>query len=55
MEKTLVQFGSIFRHKEKEYVFLAQTDEILYAALILDDGQTRQLKNMSEKLRTHNE
>ena len=52
MEKTLAQFGSIFRHKEKDYIFLAQTDEILYAALILDEGQTRQLQNISDRVET---
>lgn len=52
MERTLVQFGDVFRFKEKEYVFLAQTDDVLYAGLILDDYFTQQLLKMSDKVET---
>lgn len=33
---TSLLFGDIFRYNEKEYIFLAKTEEILYAAQILN-------------------
>ncbi len=52
MDKTLVQFGDIFRYKEKDFVFLAQTDELLYAALILDDENSERLRVLSDRAET---
>lgn len=50
MEETLVKFGDVFRYRETEYVFLAQTDEVVYAAKILDDEMTGKLQVMSDRL-----
>ena len=33
---TSLLFGDIFRYNEKEYIFLAKTEEVLYAAQILN-------------------
>jgi len=40
-------FGDTFRHREKEYVYLAQTGDILYAALILPQDESRELNKYS--------
>lgn len=44
-----VKFGDVFRHKEEDYVYLAQTDETLYAAKILNNFDTRAVNNLYEK------
>lgn len=43
MVGTMATFGCIFRFDEKEYVFLAQTSEIIYAARILDIEMTHRI------------
>jgi len=43
------KFGDIFRYKEDEYVFLAQSDGIIYAAQILDKEKTNQILRLYEK------
>src|SRR5579872_1245695 len=48
MDGQLIQFGDIFRHNEKEYVFLAQSD-VVYAALILDEAMTQKVSELSDK------
>lgn len=40
----LLNFGDIFRFREKEYVHLARTEEMWYAALILDKEKTKDLE-----------
>jgi len=54
MDGNIVKFGDVFRHNEKEYVFLAQTDEIVYAAKILDKITTNTLKEMSDRVEVKN-
>ncbi|MEK7070002.1 MAG: hypothetical protein AAB818_00215 [Patescibacteria group bacterium] len=54
MNGSIVKFGDVFRHNEEDYVFLAQTDEIIYAAKILDKVITDSLKNMSDKIEATN-
>jgi len=49
----MLKFGSIFKHKEKDYVYLAQTDEILYSALILDIQMSEMVKKAFENLCKH--
>jgi len=44
-----IKFGDIFRYKEEEYVFLAKTDEIVYAGQILDKAKTRKIDDLCEK------
>jgi hypothetical protein len=43
----MIKFGSVFRHRENYYVYLGQTDDIIYAARILDNSQTKQLQNLT--------
>ena len=39
----MINFGTIFRFKELYYIYLVQTDDVLYAAKILDKELTKQL------------
>lgn len=43
-----IKFGDVFRYKEKEYVFLAKTDKVIYAAEILSSDLTTQLLRQHE-------
>lgn len=45
----MIKFGDVFRHNEKEYVFLAQVDDIIYAAEILSHEFTQKVKMMYER------
>ena len=54
MEGVLVKFGDIFRHREREYVFLAETDDAVYAAKILDEDETKSFEQISERLEATN-
>ena len=45
----LVKFGDVFRFHEQEFVFLAQTDELTYAAKILDQKFTSQVVSLYER------
>src|SRR3989344_3995792 len=48
----MIKFGDVFRFNEQEFVFLAQTGEITYAAKILSKeltGQVLQLSAIREK------
>lgn len=45
----MIKFGDVFRHSEKEYVFLAQADEIIYAAEILNSEYTKKVRLMYEQ------
>ena len=45
----MIKFGDIFRHNEKEYVFLAQVDDIIYAAEILNTENTKKVEWMYEQ------
>ena len=49
----MLKFGSTFKHREKDYVYLAHTDEILYSALILDIQMSEMVKSMWENLCKH--
>lgn len=42
-------FGDIFRYNEELYVFLAATDEIIYAAKILDPDTVEQIEILNNK------
>ncbi len=44
----IVKFGDVFRHTEEDYVFLAQTDGIIYAAKILDEEKTAATQKLNE-------
>lgn len=44
----MIKFGDTFLHKEKEYVFLAKTEDIVYAAQILDEQKTNNVNRLYE-------
>ena len=45
----MVRFGSIFRYNENQYVYLGQTEDIIYAARILNRDQTQELQRLNKK------
>jgi hypothetical protein len=46
----MVKFGDVFRYGEKEYVYLAKTDDIIYAAQILDSEKSAMVLDMRLRL-----
>jgi hypothetical protein len=46
----LIKFGDVFVYKGTEWVFLAKTEELLFAAQILDKEQTAQIDLLFNKL-----
>lgn len=42
-------FGDVFRYNNKEYIFLAETEEIWYAAEVLNAKLTKQLDDLYQK------
>lgn len=46
----MLKFGNIFKYKEKDYVFLAHTEEILFSALILDKQMSKIVREKFENL-----
>ncbi len=57
MDGTLVTFGDVFRYNEEFYVYLALNADagILYAARILNEGQTKAFDKMSIKSKIDDE
>ncbi|MDP3934862.1 MAG: hypothetical protein Q8Q46_01430 [Candidatus Giovannonibacteria bacterium] len=45
-----IKFGDVFKYKEKEYVYLVKTDEILYVAAILNKEDTSRVNTRYENL-----
>lgn len=45
----MIKFGDVFRFSEQEFVFLAQTDKITYAAKVLDLDNTKAVMSLYEK------
>jgi len=41
MLKEILNFGDTFRYAEKEYVYLAQVGDLVYALLILSEESTK--------------
>ena len=50
MTSLLIKFGDVFKYRDKDYVYLAKTDEVLYVAQILSQEHTKQLNHQSEKI-----
>lgn len=46
----LIKFGDIFGFNEKDFVFLAKTEDIVYAAEVLNMDQSRQFKVLCDKV-----
>lgn len=44
----IIKFGDVFMHKEKEYIFLAKIDEILYTAEILNKEFSQNINRLYE-------
>ncbi|MFA5954259.1 MAG: hypothetical protein WC817_01840 [Patescibacteria group bacterium] len=44
-----IKYGDVFRYNEEDYIFLVQTEEIVYAAKVLDKGKTQKIKELYEK------
>lgn len=42
-------FGTVFRYLDKEYVYLAETPEAIYAARILNHIETKRVAGLYEK------
>lgn len=49
MTSTLTTFGTVFAYKGKEYVFLAKTENIIYAAEILSAQISTQINELYKK------
>ncbi|MCX6712761.1 MAG: hypothetical protein NTY66_00975 [Candidatus Vogelbacteria bacterium] len=48
MSLTSINFGDVFRFKEKDYIFLAKADQVVFVAQILDGQSTREIKSLYE-------
>lgn len=46
----IIKFGDVFKYKEKEFVYLAKTDEILYVAEILNKEITSKINARYENI-----
>ena len=49
MDGTIINFGDIFRYREKEYVFLAQTEDTIFCAKIIDSRMAASIQSLSDK------
>lgn len=47
----MLTFGDTFKHREKDLVYLAQTADILYAALILPSEDSRLLNSLEKRIK----
>ena len=45
----MLKFGDTFKYREKDYVYLAKTEEITYAAEILNKEYSEWLNNVHKK------
>jgi hypothetical protein len=48
MDGTIINFGDIFRYRETEYVFLAQTEDTVFAAKIIDGYMAGKIQHLSD-------
>lgn len=46
MSDGLLEFGNIFEYNGSEYIFLAGQPDVIYAAKILNTGETKQLERL---------
>jgi len=51
----MIKLGDVFRHKEREYVYLIEYNDIIFAARILSQEESQQLKNLYEKKKIRGE
>jgi len=45
----MLKFGDTFKYREKDYVYLAKTEEITYAAEILDENKSKLLNRIHDR------
>ena len=45
----MIKLGDVFRYKEREYVYLIEYNDIIFAARILDENESEQLNTVYEK------
>ncbi len=45
---SLVTFGTLFEYNNKQYIFLARTEEVIYAGQILDEEKTKWLQQLCD-------
>jgi len=50
-----IKFGDVFRYREKEYIFLAKTVELIYVCQILDETNTQKINSLYEKISKHDD
>lgn len=46
----IITFGNVFHYKEKDYVFLAKIEDIIYAAEILNDELSFECKKIRDSV-----
>jgi len=46
---TSIVFGDIFKYEDHEYIFLVQTDSIIYAAKILEPEESKIINRLYER------
>jgi len=51
----MLKFGDTFKYREKDYVYLAKTEEIIYVAEILNIENSKWLNSVYEKRITNPE
>jgi len=51
LKTKMLTFGDTFRYREKEFVYLAQTADILYTALILPAEESKQLDSLQKRIK----
>jgi|GEM_PF-1027103 len=49
MDGTIIKFGDIFRYREYEYVFLAQSNDTIFAAKIINNEIVNKIQELSAK------
>lgn len=49
MDGNIIKLGDIFRHREKEYIFLAQTEDTIFSAKIIDSQMASRIQDLSDK------
>ena len=51
----MIKLGDVFRHKEREYVYLIEYNDIIFAARILDQDESERLNTVYEKKKIRGE
>lgn len=49
----MIKFGDVFRYREELYVFLAKTDDVVFAAQIIDEDKVASINSHMAKISSH--